>query len=244
MCASSGNRRPIRSPETVRYQQRPELPGVELRTVFDSGRRYWFYCTCTGFELYLPSTWRGEMWHKGGKEILERGWALAAHPGDVFASKRVLYAGNWHALTVHSRVLAELGPERIAWDRVRLRPFTRMSPRLTGHVEAVVQSIQLDPIACVVANLRSTLLDIADEMIAGELGPSDTPIELERTRLAAVDGDAGAGDPAGARRAQERHDVADLVGAAKAAERDVARDERRDAFGVGLLPAVPAAAWK
>src|SRR4051812_7203561 len=114
MRAPTGDGSPVRSPETVRYQQRPELPGVELRTVFDSGRRYWFYCTCTGFELYLPSSWRGEMWHKGGKEILERGWVLAAHGGDVFASKRVLYPGNWHALAIDARVLAELGGARVA----------------------------------------------------------------------------------------------------------------------------------
>src|SRR6476620_6829179 len=65
---------------------------------------------------------------------------------------------------------------------------------------------------------------------------------LERAALAAVDGDAGAGDPAGARGAQERDDVGDLLGAAEAAGRDLARDEGGDAVGVGLLPAVPAAA--
>ena len=64
----------------------------------------------------------------------------------------------------------------------------------------------------------------------------------ERARLPAVDGDAGAGDPAGARRAEERDDVGDLLGAAEAPERDLARDEGGDALGIGLLPAVPAAA--
>jgi hypothetical protein len=144
MHAPTGTGRPVTSPETVRYQQRPQLPGVELRTVFDSSRRYWFYCTCTGFELFVPTSWRGEVWHKGDKEVLERGWVLAAQPGDVFASKRVLYPGNWHALTIDVRVLAELGSERVGWDRVGLRPFTRMSARLAGHIDAVVQSIQLD----------------------------------------------------------------------------------------------------
>ncbi len=171
MCAPIVNGKPVKSPETVRVQQRPQLPGVELRTVFDSARRYWFYCSATGFELFLPAGWRGEIWHKGAAQLVERGWVLAAHSGDVFASKRVLYPGNWHALTIDARVLAEVGGERVAWDRVRLRPFTRMSARLAGHVEAVVQSIQLDPIGCVVANLRSLLADVAGELVEGDAEP-------------------------------------------------------------------------
>src|SRR5690349_11430675 len=60
--------------------------------------------------------------------------------------------------------------------------------------------------------------------------------------LAAVDDDAGARDPAGARRGQKRHDVGDLVGRAEAAERQLALDEGGDAGRIGLLPAFPAAA--
>jgi hypothetical protein len=171
MRAPSGDDKPVKSPETVRYQRRAQLPGVELRTVFDSARRYWFYCTSTGFELLFPGSWRGEIWHKGAKQILERGWVVAAHPGDVFASKRVLYPGNWHALTIDARALAEVSGERVVWDRVRLRPFARMSARLAGHLDAVVQSIQLDPIDIVVANLRSLLVDVAGELVDGEAKP-------------------------------------------------------------------------
>ena len=47
--------------EAIKYQRRQSLPGVELRTVFDSSRCYRFYST--GFEFLVPVTWRGEVWH-------------------------------------------------------------------------------------------------------------------------------------------------------------------------------------
>src|SRR3954469_2666088 len=87
-----------KSPETIRYQRRLRLPGVELRTIFDSSRSYLFYST--GFEFLVPITWSGEIWHHRRKARLEPGSILAAHPGDVYASKRVLQAGSWHSLTI------------------------------------------------------------------------------------------------------------------------------------------------
>ena len=63
-------------------------------------------------------------------------------------------------------------------------------------------------------------------------------------RLAAVDGDRRAADPARARRREERDDGADFFGAAEAAERQLAPDELGDAGGIGLLAPVPRAAGK
>ncbi len=65
------------------------------------------------------------------------------------------------------------------------------------------------------------------------------PDALERAALAAVDDDRRAADPAGPRRGEEGHDVADLLGAPEAAERQLGPDERGDALGVGLLALVP-----
>src|SRR5262245_53770192 len=62
--------------------------------------------------------------------------------------------------------------------------------------------------------------------------------------LAAVDGDAGAADPAGAIRGEEHHEIGDFVGAAEAAERQLALDHLGDAGGIRLLPLVPRAAGK
>ena len=128
MTARTGTGSEVRSPEAVRLQQRRQLPGVELRTVFDSSRHYWF-CS-SGFEFLVPGTWRGEVWHQGRREVLEPGSVLAAHPGDRFASRRVFQSGSWDLLTVDASALSVLGCDRAAWERVRLRPFSRLSPRL------------------------------------------------------------------------------------------------------------------
>jgi hypothetical protein len=161
----------VRSPEMVRHQRRRELPGVELRTVFDSSRHYWFYSS--GFDFLVPSTWRGEVCHQGRREVLEPGAVLAAHPGDMFASRRVLETGSWDLLTIDPSALAALGGDRAAWERGRLRPFSRVSPRLGTLFQAVAESLQSDLLECVQANLRSLVAAIAGELVAGELVDAD-----------------------------------------------------------------------
>jgi AraC-like DNA-binding protein len=156
----------VKSPETVRYQRRRRLPGVELRSVFDSSRCYRFYST--GFEFLVPTTWRGEVWHQRRKGILEPGWVLAAHPGDVFASERVLQAGSWHSLTIDADALAELVCDRARWDRVRLRPFALMSPPLRTQLSVVMQAIQSAPMEDVRSALRSFLAAVACELGEGD----------------------------------------------------------------------------
>jgi AraC-like DNA-binding protein len=173
MTARTGTNGEVKSPETIRYQRRRQLPGIELRTVFDSSDCYLFYST--GFEFFVPSSWRGEVWHQRRKAILEPGGVLAAHPGDVFASQSVLRSGSWDSLTIDARAVAELAGERAAWDRVRLRPFSRLSPRLGGCLRAVVRSLQSDPIDCVLANLRSFLGVVADELVEAETPGVATP---------------------------------------------------------------------
>ena len=157
----------VRSPETVRYQRRRRLPGVELRTVFDSSRCYRFYST--GFEMFVPITWRGTIWHQRRRAIVEPGWVLAAHPGDVFASEQVVQSGSWHSLTIDEDAVAKLGGEPAAWRRVTLRPFSRLSPRLDSHLQAVVQSMRSAPMDVVVVNLRKLLVVVADELVEAEM---------------------------------------------------------------------------
>jgi hypothetical protein len=166
MTARTGTGSEVRSPETVRLQQRRQLPGVELRTVFDSSRRYWF-CS-SGFEFLVPLTWRGEVWHQGRMEVIGPGSMLAAHPGDRFASKRVLLSGSWDLLTVDASALPELGGDRAVWEHVRLRPFSLLSPRLGNLFQAIAQSLQSDLMEIVRANLRSFLATVASELVEAD----------------------------------------------------------------------------
>ena len=166
MTARTGTGSEVRSPEAVRLQRRRQLPGVELRTVFDSSRRYWF-CS-SSFEFLVPVTWRGEVWHQGRKEVIGPGSMLAAHPGDRFASKRVLLSGSWDLLTVDASALPELGGDRAVWEHVRLRPFSLLSPRLGNLFQAIAQSLQSDLLEIVRANLRSFLATVASELVEAD----------------------------------------------------------------------------
>ena len=69
-------------------------------------------------------------------------------------------------------------------------------------------------------------------------------VALEHPRLAAVDDDGRAADPAGLRRREKRDRRADFFGLAEPAERQLLLDELRDAFGIGLLPLPPRSAFK
>jgi AraC-like DNA-binding protein len=163
-----GSPNEIKSPETVRYQRRKRLPGVELRSVFDSSRCYRFYST--GFEFLVPVTWRGEVWHQRRTGILEPGWVLSAHPGDVFASERILQPGSWHSLTVEADALASLVDTPAAWQRIRLRPFAVLSPCLRTYLVAAIEAIQSAPMDTVEEALRGFL-----NVAAPELGEPDLP---------------------------------------------------------------------
>src|SRR5436190_2091995 len=65
-----------------------------------------------------------------------------------------------------------------------------------------------------------------------------------RSRLAAVDRDRRAADPARARRGEKRDDRSHFVGASEAAERELAFDEVGDHLGLRLLAPMPGPAGK
>jgi AraC-like DNA-binding protein len=126
--------------ETIRYQRWPDLPGVELRSVSNSTRCFDFYST--GFEFLASSGWRGEVWHRRTRQVVEPGWVLSAHPGDVFVSERVLQGGCWSSLTIDPDVLASYVPERADVQRVQLRPFVKVSKRLAAQLGWMTAAMQ------------------------------------------------------------------------------------------------------
>src|SRR4029079_4223744 len=62
----------------------------------------------------------------------------------------------------------ELGLEREAWERVRLRPFSRLSPRLANHLDAVMQGMKAAPMDVVRADLRAFLAVVAEELVEAQ----------------------------------------------------------------------------
>jgi AraC-like DNA-binding protein len=126
--------------ETIRYQRWPDLPGVELRSVSNSVRCFDFYST--GFEFLSSSGWRGEVWHRRSRQVVEPGWMLSAHPGDVFVSERVLAGGSWSSLTIDPDVFASYVAERADMQRVQLRPFAKMSKPLAAQLGRMTEAMQ------------------------------------------------------------------------------------------------------
>jgi AraC-like DNA-binding protein len=153
--------------ETIRYERRPDLPGVELRTVCNSARSFHFYST--GFEFLAPGTWRGEIWHRRCRHVVEPGWVLSARPGDVFVTERVHEPGCWSSLTIDGDALGSYVAERAAWDRVELRPFARMSEGLARRLSGVIRALQAraEP-----AEVRAALTDFLDGVF-GEIVDRD-----------------------------------------------------------------------
>ena len=86
----------------------------------------------------------------------------------MFASERVLQSGSWHSLTIDDDAVAKLGGQPAAWRHGRLRPFSRLSPRLDSHLQAVVQSMRSAPMDVVLVDLRSLLAVVASELVEAE----------------------------------------------------------------------------
>ena len=132
----------------------------------------------------------------GERGSSSRAGCLAAHPGDVFASRRVLQAGSWSSLTIDPDALTELVGDRARWDRVRLRPFAQLSPHLRTQLSAVMQAIQSAPMDDVRTALRSFLAAVACELGKGNAlaarptyrraPPSASPASQRELRLRAA----------------------------------------------------------
>jgi AraC-like DNA-binding protein len=154
--------------ETIQYHRRPDLPGIELRSVRDSARCFRHYST--GFEFLAPSTWRGEVWHRRRREILQPGWVLSSHPGDVFVGEHVLQGGSWSSLTIDPDALASLVAEPAAWSRLQLRPFAELSELLATRLFRVCQDLRAGAeLAEVRAGLRA-FLEVASRELRDQRG--------------------------------------------------------------------------
>ena len=185
----------------VRYHRRPDLPGIELRSVRSPARTILLYST--GFEFLAPSTWCGEVWHRGRRGILGPGSVLSAHPGDVFASERVLEDGSWSSLTIDADAIGSYVGDPSAWERRQLRPFAPMSERLASDLFRVFQGLRSGASrAEVQTRLGAFLETVSRELVETEAGErSSSPWGVARLasraaeRFACFRRDAGARVP-------------------------------------------------
>jgi AraC-like DNA-binding protein len=125
--------------EKVSLHRNDGVAGVEVRVVGDSARGFSFYST--GFEFVAPSSWAGEVRHRGETVLLGPGSVLCVRPGDVFAVQRVRRPGSHASLLVEERSLAEfLDEPRAARVSRELLPQATMSTPLGASLDAVFQA--------------------------------------------------------------------------------------------------------
>jgi len=127
------------TPENASLYRGAGVSGAEVRVVGDSARSWSFFST--GFEFLAPSTWSGDVRHRGATLRLEPGALLCVRPGEVFAAQRVRLPGSRASLLVEPHSLAQYLDEcRLRQECLELRPLARMSPALGAALVAVFRA--------------------------------------------------------------------------------------------------------
>jgi AraC-like DNA-binding protein len=109
---------------------------VEVRAVGDSAFPWTAYST--DYEFLAPTSWSGEVFHRGAARPLEPGAVLCARPGELVTARSVRVAGARCSLVVEAHTLAEfLDEHRRRERRVEVVPRAHMSPALQTTLAAV-----------------------------------------------------------------------------------------------------------
>jgi AraC-like DNA-binding protein len=124
--------------ESVTFRRRDELPGVEVRDVENSARRW--RCFSTGFEFLAPRTWQGEILYRRHQQAVVPGMMFCAFPEEVFTTPRVHRAGGGSAITIDAdRFHAYLADHNLGPYQFDLREFVEMSDLLSARVQRVLR---------------------------------------------------------------------------------------------------------
>jgi AraC-like DNA-binding protein len=147
--------------ERVGFRRRDDLPGVEVRDVENSGRRW--RCFSTGYEFLAPRTWHGEILHRRARYQVVPGTMFCARPGEVFTTPRIRRAGSGSAITfdpeLFGRYLAEHG---LALEDLALRTLVHMSPRLSRRLQSVLDLLRPETPAL---ELQSSVVSLVGTLV-------------------------------------------------------------------------------
>jgi AraC-like DNA-binding protein len=193
------------TPENASLYRSDAACGAEVRVVGDSARAWSFFST--GFEFLAPSSWSGDVRHRGATLRLEPGALLCVRPGEVFAAQKVRLPGSRASLLVEQHALAQYLDEcRLRQDRLELRPLARMSPALGAALVAVfrgfcadgssleIQTSLVEFFALAVPELFGRATDAASDVGAGPSVAERIRERLEQDLSATLDLDALAGE--------------------------------------------------
>lgn len=126
--------------QTVLFRRRRDFPGVEVRTMPASNDEWGSYSA--EYEFMTPRSWRGEVWHRHRRELLEPGRLLCAQPGEVYRATRVDAPGARWCLVIDADLLhAHADEHGIAPADLSLRPVAALSDPLRGRLVDVVEAL-------------------------------------------------------------------------------------------------------
>jgi AraC-like DNA-binding protein len=156
-----------RSEEIVGFRRRAEVPGIEVRDVENSARRW--RCFSTGFEFLAPRTWQGEILHRRRQRVVRPGMIFCTHPEEVFTTPRVLAAGGGSAVTIDPDVFAGLLAEHgLTPDAIDVASFVTMSGTLSARIAAVFRLMRPESTAMA---LQSSVVDLVAALVGDVLAP-------------------------------------------------------------------------
>jgi AraC-like DNA-binding protein len=160
-----------------------------VRIFGDSDRTWSFYNT--DFEFLAPSSWSGDVRHRGTTSLLEPGAVLCARPGEVVAARRIRLAGSRSSLFIEESSLASyLDEHRVRASALDLVPLAKMSERLDASLAEVFRAFRAE---CTALEIQAALVEFVARAVpelcrrgTGAAGPGNAnTAERIRERLEA-----------------------------------------------------------
>jgi AraC-like DNA-binding protein len=146
--------------EAVTFFRRQELPGVEIRDVENSSRRW--RCFGTGFEFMAPRSWSGDILYRRQQRTLRPGMLFCSHPGEVYTTPRVHRAGSGAALIIDPKTFdGYLVEQGASLQQLDMHRFVDMSGVLSTRLHAVFRLMQGSSTAL---ELQSSMVDLIEAM--------------------------------------------------------------------------------
>jgi hypothetical protein len=174
------------SRERVSFHRHSAVEGVEVRIFGDSAGTWSSYNS--DFEFLAPSSWSGEVRHRGSTSLVEPGTVLCGRPGEVFAARKVWLPGSRASLSIEASSLgAYLDEHHAQPSELELLPRAQMSPQLNASLVRVFRAFRAE---CSALALQSALVEFFGRAVPEPLrGPAgvQAPIRPTSARVSPAD---------------------------------------------------------
>jgi AraC-like DNA-binding protein len=168
------------SKERVSFHRNGAVEGVEVRIFGDFAGTWSSYNS--DFEFLAPSSWSGEVRHRGSTSLVEPGTVLCGRPGEVFAARKVWLPGSRASLSIEANSLgAYLDEHHAQPSALELLPRAEMSPRLNASLVRVFRAFRAE---CSALALQSALVEFFGRAVPELYGRAAKPARIPALRAA------------------------------------------------------------